>query len=76
MNIGDLSKRVALRNKLGCKNFRWYLENVFPESVMIVGSKAMGQVPITVLHLLISLIIMRTFSGSTDSIAQHQVLLR
>lgn len=45
MNIGDISKRVALRNKLGCKNFRWYLENVFPESVMIVGSKAMGQVP-------------------------------
>lgn len=44
MNVGDISKRIALRDKLGCKNFRWYLENIFPESVMIVGSKAIGQV--------------------------------
>lgn len=44
MKVGDISKRVALRNKLGCKNFRWYLEKILPESVMIVGSKAIGQI--------------------------------
>lgn len=44
MNAGNISKRVALRKKLGCKNFRWYLENILPESVMIAGSEAIGQV--------------------------------
>lgn len=28
---GDISDRVQLRKKLGCKSFSWYVENIYPE---------------------------------------------
>uniref|UniRef100_A0A1B6DK05 Polypeptide N-acetylgalactosaminyltransferase n=1 Tax=Clastoptera arizonana TaxID=38151 RepID=A0A1B6DK05_9HEMI len=27
---GDISDRVSLRKKLGCKSFSWYIENIYP----------------------------------------------
>ncbi|KAK7913143.1 hypothetical protein WMY93_013354 [Mugilogobius chulae] len=33
-SFGDISKRQELRQRLQCKNFSWYLQNVFPEVFM------------------------------------------
>ena len=43
-NPGDLTARKLLRSELNCNSFRWYLENVYPESSLPLHFLHLGQV--------------------------------
>lgn len=44
IDIGDISERKALRKRLQCKTFRWYLVNIYPEMRMYSDTIAYGAV--------------------------------
>jgi len=30
-DLGDVSARIAIKEKLGCESMDWYVQNVYPE---------------------------------------------
>ena len=43
-DYGDVSGRKRLREQLGCKSFKWYLDNIFPELFIPGDAVASGEV--------------------------------
>ncbi|XP_045170186.2 polypeptide N-acetylgalactosaminyltransferase 13-like isoform X1 [Mercenaria mercenaria] len=43
-DYGDVSARKEFRQKKHCKSFKWYLENIYPESQMPVEYYALGEI--------------------------------
>ena len=44
VDFGDVSERVALRERLQCKPFEWYLKTIFPERHVPLRYEAFGMV--------------------------------
>lgn len=40
-----MSERLALRQRLKCRSFKWYLENVYPEMRTYNDTLTYGEVP-------------------------------
>lgn len=44
VDFGDVSSRQALRKKLNCKSFDWYIKNVYPNLIPQTSIVAYGTV--------------------------------
>uniref|UniRef100_A0A667X890 Polypeptide N-acetylgalactosaminyltransferase n=1 Tax=Myripristis murdjan TaxID=586833 RepID=A0A667X890_9TELE len=42
-DYGDIGERVALRKRLQCRSFRWYLDNVYPEMQTVANGNKQQQ---------------------------------
>lgn len=47
-SYGDISERVALRKRLQCQSFRWYLDTVYPEMQTAANGHKQQQQPLFV----------------------------
>jgi len=42
--MGDVSERKAIMQRLNCKSFKWYLDTIYPEMFVPSNSKASGEI--------------------------------
>lgn len=41
---GEVDDRYSIKRQLKCKSFQWYLENIYPESDLLIDAIQIGQV--------------------------------
>eukprot|EP00056_Hartaetosiga_gracilis_P003482 m.64028 g.64028 ORF g.64028 m.64028 type:complete len:618 (+) comp11471_c0_seq1:36-1889(+) len=46
IGAGDISDRIALKKKLNCKPFKWFLDNVYPDKFVPIPENVIGYGPI------------------------------
>lgn len=56
-DYGDVTERRKLRERLGCKSFKWYLDTVFPEMFIPGEAIANGEVSLFTFKLHIFIIL-------------------
>jgi polypeptide N-acetylgalactosaminyltransferase len=44
VDLGNVTDRRAIRDRLKCKSFKWYLENIYPESPIPTEYHSLGQI--------------------------------
>ena len=69
VRMGDISERVELRRRLQCRSFSWYLENIYPESVMPLHYHHLGTISSSVEDRTLCLDSMGKSSGSDAGVS-------